>query len=146
MRGSDNDARPRDQLIEAVRKEGGRLRYLDRQREHEHTDHTQREEEGQRQSQPERHRRGEAEVLQVVIAGMRPERLPFVAHGAEMPAGGSGLGYALGFMAATALLHAAGIGTAMGVARLVGTYGKPIAQVAGGLFALGGVGVLAGWL
>ena len=68
------------------------------------------------------------------------------AHGAEMPADSSGLGYALGFMAATALLHAAGIFAAMGVARLVGTYGRPIAQVAGGLFALGGVGVLAGWL
>lgn len=68
------------------------------------------------------------------------------AHGAEMPTDSSGLGYALGFMAATGLLHAAGIAAAMGVARLVGKYGKPVAQVAGGLFALGGVGVLAGWL
>lgn len=68
------------------------------------------------------------------------------AHGAEMPADSSGLGYALGFMVATALLHAAGIGAAMGVARLVGTYGKPIARAAGALFALGGVGILAGWL
>lgn len=69
-----------------------------------------------------------------------------VAHGAEMPADSSGLGYALGFMVATALLHAAGIGAAMGAARLVGKYGRPIAQAAGGLFALGGIGVLAGWL
>ena len=44
------------------------------------------------------------------------------------------------------LLHLAGIGAAIGVARLVGRYGKTAAQVAGGLFALGGVGVLAGWL
>jgi urease accessory protein len=68
------------------------------------------------------------------------------AHGAEMPADAGGLEYALGFMAATALLHAAGIAGALGVAKLVGKYGKIVAQIAGGLFALGGVGVLAGWL
>ncbi len=68
------------------------------------------------------------------------------AHGAEMPANAAGFEYAVGFMLATALLHLSGIGGAMGVARLVGKYGKQIAQVAGGLFALGGIGVLAGWL
>lgn len=68
------------------------------------------------------------------------------AHGAEMPVDAVGLEYAAGFVVATALLHAVGIGAAMGVAKLVGKYGKPVAQVAGGLFALGGVGVLAGWL
>lgn len=68
------------------------------------------------------------------------------AHGAEMPADATGLEYALGFMAATALLHAAGIGTAMGVAKVVGRHGRTLAQIAGGVFALGGVGVLAGWL
>jgi urease accessory protein len=68
------------------------------------------------------------------------------AHGAEMPVDTSGLAYAAGFIVATGLLHAAGIAAAMGVAKLVGKYGKPVAQVAGGLFALGGVGVLAGWL
>jgi urease accessory protein len=68
------------------------------------------------------------------------------AHGAEMPVGALGFEYALGFILATALLHAAGIGAAMGVAKLVGKYGKPVAQVAGGIFALGGIGVLAGWL
>jgi len=68
------------------------------------------------------------------------------AHGAEMPVDASGLEYAAGFMLATALLHAAGIAAAMGVAKLVGKYGKVVAQVAGGVFALGGVGVLAGWL
>lgn len=67
------------------------------------------------------------------------------AHGAEMPADAAGLTYALGFITATALLHAAGILAAIGVARLVGKYGRPVAQVAGGLFALAGVGVLAGW-
>lgn len=68
------------------------------------------------------------------------------AHGAEMPTDASGLMYALGFMLATALLHLAGIAAAMGVSRLAGRYGRPIAQAAGAVFALGGVGILAGWL
>lgn len=68
------------------------------------------------------------------------------AHGAEMPADAGGLTYALGFIAATALLHAAGIAGALGVARLTGRFGRPVAQAAGALFALGGIGVLAGWL
>ena len=68
------------------------------------------------------------------------------AHGAEMPADAGGLTYALGFIAATALLHVAGIVGAVGVAKLAGKYGKAVAQVAGGVFALGGIGVLAGWL
>jgi urease accessory protein len=68
------------------------------------------------------------------------------AHGAEMAAGADGLTYALGFVSATALLHAFGIAAAVGVAKAVGKYGRAVAQVAGGLFALGGVGVLAGWL
>jgi urease accessory protein len=68
------------------------------------------------------------------------------AHGAEMPAGAVGLEYAFGFVLATAALHLAGIGAAIGVSRLVGRHGKTLAQVAGGVFALGGIGVLAGWL
>lgn len=68
------------------------------------------------------------------------------AHGAEMPDTASGLTYALGFLIATALLHAAGILAASGVSRIVGRYGKTAAQLAGAVFALGGIGVLAGWL
>jgi urease accessory protein len=68
------------------------------------------------------------------------------AHGAEMPADAGGAEYALGFMAATGLLHAAGLAGAMLVARLSGKYGKLVAQIAGGVFAGGGIGVLAGWL
>lgn len=68
------------------------------------------------------------------------------AHGAEMPAGAAGFEYALGFLIATAMLHLAGIGAAAGVAKLAARFGRPAARVAGGLFALGGVGVLAGWL
>jgi urease accessory protein len=69
-----------------------------------------------------------------------------VAHGAEMPLAASGLDYALGFIAATALLHLAGIAASFGVAKLVGKFGKPAARIAGSLFALGGLGILAGWL
>lgn len=68
------------------------------------------------------------------------------AHGTEMPADSSGLAYAAGFMAATAVLHLVGIAAALGVAKIVGRFGKPVAQVAGGIFALGGIGVLTGWL
>ncbi|HZY69297.1 MAG TPA: HupE/UreJ family protein [Devosia sp.] len=68
------------------------------------------------------------------------------AHGAEMPAGAGGLTYAIGFLSATTLLHAAGILAALGAAKLVGRHGKTLAQLAGGAFALGGVGVLTGWL
>jgi urease accessory protein len=68
------------------------------------------------------------------------------AHGAEMPADALGLEYALGFVLATAALHLAGIGAAIGMSRVVGRHGKTAAQVAGGLFAIGGLGVLAGWL
>jgi urease accessory protein len=69
-----------------------------------------------------------------------------VAHGAEMPAAAAGWQYALGFVAATALLHLVGIAVALGVSRLAGRFGRPLAQGAGALFAVGGLGVLAGWL
>lgn len=39
------------------------------------------------------------------------------AHGAEMPALASGIGYALGFMMATALLHVIGIAFGLGMQR-----------------------------
>lgn len=68
------------------------------------------------------------------------------AHGAEMPETAGGLTYALGFVVATALLHGAGILASVGVTKLMGKYGRVTGQVAGGLFALGGIGVLAGWL
>lgn len=68
------------------------------------------------------------------------------AHGAEMPETAAGLEYAAGFVVATALLHAVGIGAAMGVASLLGRYGKLAARLAGVAFAAGGIGILAGWL
>lgn len=68
------------------------------------------------------------------------------AHGAEMPGTAAGLRYAAGFVGATALLHAAGIGLAFATAALLGRHGRATARLAGGAFALGGVGVLAGWI
>lgn len=68
------------------------------------------------------------------------------AHGAEMPAGTSVMGYALGFALATTALHAVGIAGAILSGRVIGRYAKLAARVAGGVFAVGGTGVLAGWL
>jgi urease accessory protein len=66
------------------------------------------------------------------------------AHGAEMPQDGGGLAYGLGFMAATALLHAAGIGLGLLIGRIGERHGAMATRVAGGLVALAGVGLLAG--
>ncbi len=68
------------------------------------------------------------------------------AHGAEMPVGASGLNYAIGFMLATALLHVAGIGLGFGVGRFAANRSLRIVQTGGGIMALAGVGLLAGWL
>jgi urease accessory protein len=58
------------------------------------------------------------------------------AHGTELPAGASGLSYSLGFVAATGLLHAAGIG--------IGTIqrwprGQGVLRAAGAAVALAGI-------
>ena len=66
------------------------------------------------------------------------------AHGAEMPADGSGASYAAGFLAATALLHAAGIALGIAVARLGEIAGRRTVQLAGGAMALAGVAILVG--
>lgn len=68
------------------------------------------------------------------------------AHGAEMPSGSSGLLYVLGFIAATTLLHAAGSLAAVGGAKAVGRFGRPLARLTGGALAILGLGVLGGWL
>jgi len=60
------------------------------------------------------------------------------AHGAEMPVDASGASYAAGFLAATALLHLAGIGLGMGLSRLVST-NDALSRVAGGAIAMAGV-------
>lgn len=58
-----------------------------------------------------------------------------VAHGAEMPADASGAAYGLGFLAATALLHTAGLGLGVLATRAP----KWVRQAAGaGLMVAGG--------
>ena len=68
------------------------------------------------------------------------------AHGAEMPSAASGLTYALGFMLATAILHAMGIGLGLGLGRLNSAASSSVARVAGGAVAVAGVGILTGYI
>ncbi|HEX8417315.1 MAG TPA: HupE/UreJ family protein [Methylobacterium sp.] len=68
------------------------------------------------------------------------------AHGAEMPAAASGLAYGLGFVAATALLHAAGIGLGLLAGRSGGALGRPALQVGGAGLAAAGAALLVGAL
>lgn len=62
------------------------------------------------------------------------------AHGLEAPAGADGLAYALGFVLATAALHTAGVGLALGARRLQVRW---LARGLGLGAALGGVALLA---
>ena len=62
------------------------------------------------------------------------------AHGVEMPVAASPLTYGLGFAAATALLHAGGIGLIVAVRRFVqGNAGQATVRGSGALVAFGGV-------
>ncbi|TCL68425.1 HupE/UreJ family protein [Rhizobium sp. BK251] len=66
------------------------------------------------------------------------------AHGAEMPENAGGLTYAAGFMIATALLHAVGIGLGFAIGQSSGRFGPLLARSAGGIAAIAGVGILTG--
>lgn len=66
------------------------------------------------------------------------------AHGTEMPDAALGLAYGLGFVAATALLHAAGLGLGLAAGRLNLSGRGPALRVAGAAFAAAGLGLLAG--
>ncbi|WP_172123145.1 MULTISPECIES: HupE/UreJ family protein [unclassified Devosia] len=68
------------------------------------------------------------------------------AHGAEMPGGANGLDYVAGFTLATASLHLAGMAASLTVARLAGRFGAGAARLAGGGFALAGLGAITGWI
>ena len=65
------------------------------------------------------------------------------AHGAEMPADASGFAYGVGFLAATALLHIAGIGFGLGIAHLASRSATRFAQAGGTAITLAGVVLLA---
>lgn len=66
------------------------------------------------------------------------------AHGAEMPENAGGAAYAAGFMIATALLHAVGLGVGSLIARFGERHGAFVVRTAGGLAAVAGVGILTG--
>jgi urease accessory protein len=66
------------------------------------------------------------------------------AHGAEMPLGGSALGYATGFVIATASLHLAGIGLGLSIAGIGQAYSRTVVRVAGAIVAGLGLGILTG--
>ncbi|KAA2242267.1 HupE/UreJ family protein [Salinarimonas soli] len=63
------------------------------------------------------------------------------AHGAELPAGAGAGSYVAGFVLATAILHAAGVGLGLASGRLVSPW---LARAAGGAVALAGVVLLVG--
>jgi urease accessory protein len=66
------------------------------------------------------------------------------AHGAEMPETMSGLAYGAGFLAATAALHALGIGLGLLIGRSGEMVGRRALQVGGSAAALAGAALLAG--
>jgi urease accessory protein len=66
------------------------------------------------------------------------------AHGLETPETASGLLYGLGFVAATAALHALGIGLGLALGRFEGAFGRGLVRMAGSAAALIGVVMLAG--
>lgn len=63
------------------------------------------------------------------------------AHGSEMPETMSGLSYAAGFLAATALLHLSGIALGLGIGRLDKVQGV-LARATGAAIALTGAVIL----
>jgi urease accessory protein len=67
-------------------------------------------------------------------------------HGAEMPAATSGVAYAAGFLGATAMLHAMGVGAGLLIGREGGTLSRRLVQTGGGAMALFGLAVLGGVL
>ncbi|MOA64212.1 HupE / UreJ protein [compost metagenome] len=62
-----------------------------------------------------------------------------------MPLDASSLQYAIGFMAATALLHIVGIGLGIGIGR-ISANSTTAMRFGGSAMALAGVGLLAGYI
>lgn len=61
------------------------------------------------------------------------------AHGTEMPATASGIEYGIGFVMATAMLHALGVGLGIGAERLADRVGPVAVRASGGAIAAAGV-------
>jgi urease accessory protein len=68
------------------------------------------------------------------------------AHGAEMPETAAGFAYGAGFVVATGLLHAAGIGLGLAARRASVSLRPRLFRAAGGAFALAGAVLLVGAL
>jgi urease accessory protein len=68
------------------------------------------------------------------------------AHGSEMPMDASGVEYGIGFMLATALLHAIGIGIGFLIGLSSKRLGDNVYRVAGGVASIAGVAFLSGYL
>lgn len=66
------------------------------------------------------------------------------AHGTETPGSSSGLLYGAGFVVATALLHAVGIGLGLALGYAGQSYSRRICQIGGAAMSLAGVAILAG--
>jgi urease accessory protein len=66
------------------------------------------------------------------------------AHGAEMPADAAGLSYGLGFLMATALLHATGIAGGFGIAQARPAVSQKAMRAAGAITAALGLGIFGG--
>jgi urease accessory protein len=67
------------------------------------------------------------------------------AHATEMPANASGLTYAAGFVAATALLHLTGIGLSIGTQKIGKTAGPVFVRSSGGVIAMAGLALATVW-
>ena len=68
------------------------------------------------------------------------------AHGSEMPLDASGVEFGLGFMMATSVLHAIGIGIGFAIGMSSKALGDNVYRVAGGAASVAGVGLLLGYL
>ena len=66
------------------------------------------------------------------------------AHGAEMPEAAGAAAYAAGFMLATAMLHAAGVGFGFAIGRLGESGGPAATRLAGAAAGLVGVAIFVG--
>ena len=65
------------------------------------------------------------------------------AHGAEMPDGNSGHVYVIGFVCATAILHALGVGLGLAIGTVARSHRRRIEQLGGGAIAVAGVALLS---
>ncbi len=68
------------------------------------------------------------------------------AHGSEMPAAMSGTSYGIGFIAATALLHAVGIAAGLAIGKIGAARGFQVARAGGAAMAAIGIAYIGGVL